>query len=90
MLVLLSATGLMCTYFPLFTFPAVMFVDCGNNVSIINGQALFPDGNTTYGHSVPVLCDTGFKLRSELFITCQADGTWSAAPDCDIIGKVTA
>ena len=68
-------------------YPLLCFVDCGN-VSIINGQALLSDGNTTYGHSVPVICDTGFKLRGERFITCLEDGKWSAVPDCDIIGKI--
>jgi hypothetical protein len=59
-------------------------VDCGTASSILNGKATSGYG-TTYNSTATYTCDTGYSFSSLATTrTCQADGTWSAAPVCSI------
>ena len=70
------------------TFSSYVFTDCGKNETIAHGQIDFTNADTTYGQSVPVTCDTGYKLFGGHTIQCLADGQWSKTVRCDIKGEV--
>ena len=70
----------MCESFYLF------FIDCGFAASVDHGSIDFTNANTTYGQSVPVTCDTGYKLTGGSSVECLIDGTWSKLTTCEIIG----
>ena len=63
----------------------IYFSDCGNKQSVANGKVDYTGRKTTAGSSVPVTCDTGYKLNGNSHITCKKDGLWSSGT-CQIIG----
>jgi hypothetical protein len=66
------------------TLPICTLVDCGTAPSISNGTLLNAYA-TTYGSTASYTCATGYLFSSGTTTrTCQADGTWSAAPVCSI------
>ena len=63
--------------------------DCGSSVTIDNGQANFTDALTTYGQSVSVICNLGYRRTGGTKIECLADGTWSKSVTCELVGIYT-
>lgn len=61
-------------------------LDCGNTTTIDNGQVYFSGVQTTYGQTVPVTCNTGYKLTGGTSIECLHDGSWSTSTTCEMIG----
>ena len=61
--------------------------DCAANYSIDNGVVHFTGRNTTVNHTVPITCDTGYKIKGDIHITCMEDGTWSNRTSC-VTGKL--
>ena len=51
-----------------------------------HGFANFDGRDTTFGHSVPVICNKGYEILGDPEITCQDSGKWSSAPYCHIEG----
>ena len=68
---------------PIFS---LLLSDCGRDVTVAHGIVDFIDGISTYGHSVPVICDTGYEINGNHRIECLANGTWSSLPTCQITG----
>ena len=62
------------------------FLDCGRAVTVQNGRIDFTNELTTYGQSVPITCDRGYNFTGETHIECLANGSWSKASGCKIIG----
>ena len=63
--------------------------DFGSSVTIDNGQANFTDALTTYGQSVPVICNLGYRRTGGTNIEYTADGTWSKSVTCELGGIYT-
>ena len=55
-------------------------------MSIDHGIVDFTNTETTYGQSVAVSCETGYKLTGGTSIQCLSDGTWSTHTTCEMIG----
>ena len=65
----------------------LLHTDCGTDIRLDNGRANFTGRRTTFGESIPVVCDAGFRLNGNKIITCLANGTWNTLPVCEQIGK---
>ena len=66
----------------------VSIPDCGRDVRIPNGQVDFINALTTYGESVPVICDRGYELKGDRNIKCLANSSWSSSTVCEIKGML--
>ncbi|XP_053398439.1 sushi, von Willebrand factor type A, EGF and pentraxin domain-containing protein 1-like [Mercenaria mercenaria] len=55
-------------------------MDCGD-LSIANGTAKLPTG-TTFGETAFIICDNGYILQGEKYISCNSSGVWSSEPTC--------
>ena len=53
-----------------------------------NGIVNFSGFKTTFNHSVPINCDTGYEIHGDDQITCLPEGTWSSNSACHIKGNV--
>ena len=69
--------------------PYCRLADCGGPV-VDNAEAFEAPRGTTFGEVAIISCSPGYALNGISFITCQASGTWSTLPTCDIIGTYTA
>ncbi|XP_053398307.1 CUB and sushi domain-containing protein 1-like [Mercenaria mercenaria] len=58
-------------------------VDC-MTPTIINGETAETPRGTTYGEIAIMACAGGYTLNGNAFVTCQADGSWTTLPTCDI------
>lgn len=56
-------------------------------MTIENGNINFTGMDTTFGKSVPVSCDIGYKRKGDPHITCLEDGSWRTSVSCEIVGK---
>ncbi len=56
-------------------------VDCGTPPSITNGSRGIPT-TTTFTGTVTYSCNDGYALFGNATSTCQANATWSRAPEC--------
>ena len=61
--------------------------DCGRVATVANGSVDFSNALTTYGQSVPVSCNIGFRRIGGTSIECLADGTWSKTVNCELVGR---
>jgi CUB/sushi domain-containing protein len=62
--------------------PTCTIKDCGALTKPMNG-AVTTSGGTTYRATASYTCDMGYSVSGAASVTCQADGTWSAAaPTC--------
>ena len=61
-------------------------VDCGS-LNVTN--AFINDTSTTYGSIVGVICYTGHLPQDIQLIECSKNGTWSASPACEAVGRFT-
>lgn len=65
----------------------VLAIDCGQPAVTPAYATMITSTNmsTTYQSNVTYQCDIGYWVANSVFTattTCQADGTWSAVPDC--------
>ncbi|XP_064386127.1 sushi, von Willebrand factor type A, EGF and pentraxin domain-containing protein 1-like isoform X2 [Halichondria panicea] len=58
-------------------------VPCGNPPTVINSGRTFT--GTTFGAMATYSCNTGYQRSGSATITCQANGSWSAAPVCTVV-----
>ena len=65
-----------------------LIVDCGDKLSVANGQVEFKGKNTFVSHKVPVKCNEGYKIQGDKEITCLPTGSWSTGTSCVIKGTV--
>ena len=56
----------------------MILLDCGAFPTIDHGSVT---GDTVYGGTATVNCDTGYDLSGTL--TCGLDGAWGTSPTCD-------
>lgn len=57
--------------------------DCGDPL-VANSVSY---GDTFYTGKSIISCNNGYKLNGNSIITCTENGTWSAKPTCDSVGK---
>ena len=63
--------------------------DCKTPEQPANGVVeLTVDLLTTYGANAIVTCNTGYELRGNGVLWCNANGVWSALPSCNIKGNL--
>lgn len=69
-------------------------VNCGIPSNLPEHMTLYQDGrsHTTYLGDMALLeCEQGFTATSDMFIKCQADGTWSKPTGpCESLGRSLA
>ena len=70
----------------IYEYEYVHFSDCGSEYVLDHGFANFDGRDTTFGHSVPVICNKGYEILGDPEITCQDSGKWSSATYCHIEG----
>jgi hypothetical protein len=58
-----------------------------DNPAPSNGVADAPSG-FVYDKLAIISCDTGYSLSGDTLILCQANGTWTDYPTCEINGKM--
>ena len=61
--------------------------DCGTDYHLENGHVNFTGRPTLINHTVPVLCDDGYYIQGDRYITCLSDGTWSQYTRCRSTSK---
>ena len=61
--------------------------DCGRSAAVENGYVNFTNAVTTFGQSVAVVCDSGYKLMGGSRLECLADGQWSMLVTCETSGS---
>ena len=77
-----------CTYIT-YDIIALLCKDCKTPEQPANGVVeLTVDLLTTYGATAIVTCNTGYELRGNGFLWCNANGVWSALPSCNIKGNL--
>ena len=64
------------------------FSDCGTSVTINNGFVNFTSVQTTFGQTVPILCNEGFELSGGSSLKCETNGKWTTTAACDITGTI--
>lgn len=57
--------------------------DCGSDYSIRNANVDF-GGKTTINNKVKVICNFGYEMQGDEYITCLSDGTWSNDTSCQL------
>lgn len=62
----------------------IIYVDCGDPTPN-NGFAAFE--GTHFGSRAIITCYIGYKVIGGSVLTCQAEGTWSDRPSCELVGK---
>ncbi|XP_064388227.1 sushi, von Willebrand factor type A, EGF and pentraxin domain-containing protein 1-like [Halichondria panicea] len=66
------------------TRPSCTPVSCGNPPTIPNGIRTAFTGATFRG-TATYACNTGYQRSGSAIVTCQASGSWSTRPTCNII-----
>ena len=61
--------------------------DCGNKYVPNHGHVDYAGKPTTYGQTLPVICEDGYQIHGKPQVTCMSDGTWSSDSSCTIKGK---
>ena len=64
------------------------FSDCGNSVTITNGFVNFTNVQTTFGQTVPILCNEGYRLSGGSSVKCETSGKWTTTAFCEITGTI--
>ena len=77
---------ILCIY--VYDISLLYIADCGKSYNIPNGYANFPGRKTTYQQIIPILCNEGYDIVGNDFITCEADGSWSEGSSCQIKGTI--
>ena len=67
--------------------PVAILSDCGATVTITNGFVNFTKVLTTFGQTLPIVCEKGYKHSGGSTIRCEADGEWKTTASCEIIGQ---
>lgn len=50
--------------------------DCGSSYTLANGYINWTGRETTFNHTAPVVCNTGYDIQGAHEIRCSADGSW--------------
>lgn len=56
--------------------------DCGTKYDLENGKVDFTKRTTKYKSTIPVTCNTGYRVSGEESITCKSSGKWSVQTRC--------
>ena len=51
-----------------------------------NGFVNFTNVLTTFGETLPIVCDIGYKHKDGSTIRCDADGNWKSVASCELVG----
>ena len=65
-----------------------LFSDCGTTMAIANGLVNFTNVMTTFGQTLPIVCNKGYKLSGGSSIRCEVDGEWKTTATCEIISAI--
>ena len=55
---------------------------------IVNGFVNFTNVLTTFGQTLPIVCNKGYKLSGGSIIRCEVDGEWTTTATCEIVGAI--
>ncbi|XP_064387701.1 sushi, von Willebrand factor type A, EGF and pentraxin domain-containing protein 1-like isoform X3 [Halichondria panicea] len=64
------------------TAPTCPPIPCGDPPTIPNGSRTFTD--TTIGETATYICDDGYQRSGSAAVMCQASGSWSIIPSCNV------
>ena len=65
---------------------AMSYLDCGSLTNPTEGTVDTSAG-TTAGNTASYSCNTGYNLMGNSEVQCLGNGSWEAAPLCQIVGK---
>ena len=57
-------------------------------MQIANGLVNFTNVLTTFGQTLPAVCNKGHKLSGGSIIRCEVDGEWKTTATCEIVGAI--